>query len=129
MLYSLTADLVVILHFGFILFALFGGFLVLKWRRLVWVHLPAVIWGSLVELVGWYCPLTPLEQSLRRLAGEGGYNGGFIEYYLVPLIYPVGPGRPCPILDLARLFRACKTLNSRPLTAYSDLSAHAYCPN
>lgn len=98
MIFSLAADLVVLLHLGFILFALFGGFLLLKWRRLIWLHLPAVIWGSLVELAGWYCPLTPWEQSLRQAAGEGGYSGGFIEHYIVPLIYPVGLTRELQIL-------------------------------
>ena len=98
MLFSLTADLVVTLHLGFILFALFGGFLVLKWRRLIWLHLPAVIWGSLVELVGWYCPLTPLEQSLRKAAGDVGYSGGFIGHYIVPIIYPAGLTRDMQIL-------------------------------
>ena len=98
MLTSLTADLIVILHFGFILFVLFGGFLILKWHRIVWLHLPAVIWGALIELAGWYCPLTPLEQSLRQAAGEGGYSGGFIEHYIVPLIYPVGLTRDMQIL-------------------------------
>lgn len=90
MVYELAADLVVLLHLGFILFVLFGGGLVLVWRRTVWVHLPAVIWGSLVELAGWYCPLTSMEQSLRQSAGETGYRGGFVEHYIVPLIYPSG---------------------------------------
>ena len=98
MLTSLTAELIVILHLGFILFVLFGGFLILKWHRIVWLHLPAVIWGALIELAGWYCPLTPLEQSLRQAAGEGGYSGGFIEHYIVPLIYPVGLTRDMQIL-------------------------------
>ena len=98
MLTSLTADLLVILHLSFILFVLFGGFLILKWHRIIWIHLPAVIWGALIELVGWYCPLTPLEQSLRQAAGEGGYSGGFVEHYIVPLIYPVGLTRDVQIL-------------------------------
>lgn len=90
MTYRLAADLVVLVHLGFILFVLFGGFLTLRWRGLLWLHLPAVVWGVLVELLGWYCPLTPLEQGLRRTAGETGYSGGFIEHYIVPLIYPSG---------------------------------------
>ena len=98
MLTSLTADLLVILHLSFILFVLFGGFLILKWHRIIWIHLPAVIWGALIELVGWYCPLTPLEQSLRQAAGEGGYSGGFVEHYIVPPIYPVGLTRDVQIL-------------------------------
>ena len=95
---SLTADLIVILHLSFILFVLFGGFIILKWYRIIWLHLPAVLWGVLIELAGWYCPLTPLEQSLRQAAGEGGYSGGFIEHYIVPLIYPVGLTRDMQIL-------------------------------
>ncbi len=98
MVYKLAADLVVVLHLGFILFVLCGGFLVLRWRWVIYLHLPAFVWGSLVELVGWYCPLTPLEQSLRNAAGEVGYSGGFIEYYIVPVIYPAGLTRDMQIL-------------------------------
>lgn len=90
MLFKLAADLVVLIHLGFILFVLFGGFLALRWPRIVRLHAPALAWGVLVELLGWYCPLTPLEQTLRNAAGEGGYHGGFIEHYIVPLIYPIG---------------------------------------
>ena len=90
MAYRLQADLLVLLHFAFILFALFGGFIVL-WRR--WValpHLSAAAWGVLVEFKGWVCPLTPWENALRAKAGQLGYGGGFIEHYLVSLIYPIG---------------------------------------
>jgi hypothetical protein len=97
-IYGLAADLTVLLHLGFILFVLFGGGLALIWRRTVWVHLPAVIWGCLIEFAGWYCPLTPLEQGLRQAAGEVGYSGGFIEHYIVPLIYPSGLTREVQIL-------------------------------
>ena len=83
-----AADAVLLLHFGFILFVLLGGLLVWKWRRLVWLHLPAVLWGALIEFGGGICPLTPLENRLREAAGEGGYSGSFIERYLLPLIYP-----------------------------------------
>lgn len=98
MIYGLTAELVVLLHLGFILFVLFGGGLVLVWRRTLWVHLPAVVWGCLIEFAGWYCPLTPLENLLRQAAGEAGYSGGFVEYYIVPLIYPSGLTRELQIL-------------------------------
>ena len=67
-----------------------GGFLVLRWPRLAWVHLPVLAWGFTVSVTGWICPLTPLEQQLRLAAGEASYSGGFIEHYLVPLIYPEG---------------------------------------
>lgn len=103
MLYRLLADLTVLLHFGFILFALFGGYLALKWRHLLWLHLPALVWGVLVEAAGWYCPLTPLEQALRKAAGEAGYVGGFIEHYLLPVLYPDGLTREVQYLLAAIL--------------------------
>jgi len=85
---AILADLLVLLHLAFILFVLFGGLLVLRWRRLLWLHLPVVAWGAAIEFVGWVCPLTPLENRLRAAAGDAGYGGGFIEHYLIPLIYP-----------------------------------------
>lgn len=86
----LLADAVVVLHLAFIAFALGGGALVL-WRPVVaWVHLPAVAWAAFVEFTGRVCPLTPLENALRRRAGAAGYTGGFVEHYLIPLIYPAG---------------------------------------
>ena len=88
--YALAADLVLVLHLCFILFVAVGALLVLHWPRLAWAHLPAALWGALIELTGWICPLTPLENSLRRNAGEAGYAGGFIEHYVLPLIYPPG---------------------------------------
>jgi hypothetical protein len=84
----LLADLVVGIHFLFVLFVLLGGLLVLRWPRLAYVHLPAAAWGALIEFAGWICPLTPLEQSLRLKAGEQGYSGSFIEHYVLPLLYP-----------------------------------------
>jgi hypothetical protein len=83
----ILADLIVVLHFAFILFVIFGGFLVLKYRRMIWLHLPAAIWGALIEFAGWLCPLTLLENRLRSASGDH-YTGGFIEHYLVPIIYP-----------------------------------------
>lgn len=85
---DLAADLVVLLHFAFILFVVLGGFLALKWRRLAWVHVPAALWGALIEFSGWICPLTPLENWLRQAGGSQGYASGFVEHYLLPLIYP-----------------------------------------
>ena len=90
MLFSRLADLAVLLHALFILFVVSGGFLVLRWPRLAWLHLPAALWGSVVELAGWLCPLTDLELYWRHLGGESGYSGSFIEHYLEPLIYPAG---------------------------------------
>lgn len=89
MLLRLLADLLVILHALFVLFVVAGGFLALRWRRLVWLHVPAALWGALIEFMGWVCPLTPLENQLRLSAGEAGYQGGFVEHYLIPALYPV----------------------------------------
>ncbi len=93
MSYRLLADLVVVIHFAFIAFAVLGGLLTLRWPRVAWIHLPAVFWGATVELAGWICPLTPLEQGLRRASGQAGYAGGFIEHSLQPILYPVALGR------------------------------------
>lgn len=90
MLWRMAADALVLVHLGFILFVLFGGLLLLRWPRLLWLHLPAVAWGIVVECLHLGCPLTPWENQLRRAAGQAGYEGGFIEHYLIPLIYPAG---------------------------------------
>src|SRR6187397_107974 len=86
----MLADLVVILHFAFVLFVVLGGLLVLRWPRLAYVHLPVALYGALIELVGWICPLTPLEKRLRESAGLQGYQGGFVEHYILPVLYPAG---------------------------------------
>ncbi len=88
MLYRLLADMVVLCHLGFVLFATLGALLLFRWPRLVWVHLPAAAWAAAIEFFGWICPLTPLEIRLRSLGGEAGYTGGFVEHYLWPLLYP-----------------------------------------
>lgn len=88
MVFRVLADVLVLLHLAFVLFVVFGGILVLRrpwWAR---IHLPVAVWGALVELAGWVCPLTPLEVRLRVLGGEAGYAGGFVENYLIPLLYP-----------------------------------------
>jgi hypothetical protein len=90
MYYAVVADALVIFHLVFIVFVMLGGLLLLKWHWLIYLHLPAVAWGILVELQGWPCPLTPLEQHFRTLAGETGYSGGFVQHYLLPIIYPAG---------------------------------------
>lgn len=90
MLYTLLADAVVLLHFGFVLFVVLGGLLVLRWRWIAWLHLPAATWGAFVELYLHICPLTPLENRLRAQAGLSTYGGGFIDHYIVPIIYPPG---------------------------------------
>lgn len=90
MLYRALADLVVLVHLAFIVFAVIGGLLVLKNRWLIWFHVPAATWAALIEFRGWPCPLTPLEIGLRLAASDAGYETGFIEQYLVPIIYPQG---------------------------------------
>ncbi|MEJ7670960.1 MAG: DUF2784 domain-containing protein [Casimicrobiaceae bacterium] len=90
MIHRLLADALVALHFVFIVFVLFGGLLALwRWKWTI-VHVPAALWGAYSEFTSTICPLTPWENVLRQRAGEGGYSGGFIEHYLLPLIYPVG---------------------------------------
>ena len=88
MFYRWLADAVVVLHGVFVAFVLVGGFLALRWPRLKWVHLPAAVWGVLIEYAGWICPLTPLENVLRARAGEAGYAGGFVEHYVLAVLYP-----------------------------------------
>ncbi|MEE4124164.1 DUF2784 domain-containing protein [Pseudomonas viridiflava] len=90
MIFRLAADAVVTFHLLFILFVLLGGLLVLRWPWAALLHLPAMTWGAAVEFLHLYCPLTPLENALRSRAGDQGYDGGFIEHYLIPLIYPAG---------------------------------------
>jgi hypothetical protein len=88
--YRVLADVVLLVHLAFIVFVVVGGVLVLRWRELVWLHVPAAVWGVLVELLHLPCPLTPLEDHLRRLGGEAGYAGGFVEHYITSIIYPSG---------------------------------------
>jgi hypothetical protein len=97
MIYRLLADLVLILHAGFVVFVMLGAFLVLRWPRIAWIHVPVVLWGAGIEFLGGICPLTPLENHLRRLSGELGYPGGFIDHYVVSLLYPDGLTRPIQI--------------------------------
>jgi Protein of Unknown function (DUF2784) len=86
----LLADAVLVLHLAFILFVVLGGLLVLRAPWLAWLHLPAVAWGAAIEFLGFICPLTPLENWLRRQGGEAGYAGGFIDHYITSVVYPAG---------------------------------------
>lgn len=88
MLFKIIADLLLVIHLLFIIFVIFGGFLAVRWRFLIFLHLPSALWGALIEFYGWICPLTPWEQELRHLGGQAGYSEGFIEHYLLPIIYP-----------------------------------------
>ncbi len=91
--YRLLADAVVLVHLFFIVFVLLGGLLVLRWRYMVMLHIPAVLWAAWVEYQGWICPLTPLENWFRQKAGMEGYTKSFIDQYLVPVIYPAALNR------------------------------------
>jgi hypothetical protein len=88
MLFQLLADATVVVHLLFVAFVIAGGVLVLRWPRVAWMHLPAAAWGAWVELAGWVCPLTPLENWLRMRGGSGIYTSGFVERYLLPVLYP-----------------------------------------
>ena len=88
MFLKLAADFVVLLHLAFIFFVVLGGLVVFRWPRFMWLHMPAAAWGAFIEFSGRVCPLTPLENRLRIAAGETGYSGGFIEAYLIPVVYP-----------------------------------------
>ncbi|MCL4182144.1 MAG: DUF2784 family protein [Burkholderiaceae bacterium] len=86
----IAADALVLIHLAFVAFVVLGGLLV-AWRaRIAWLHLPAAAWGAWIEFAGAICPLTPLENHFRRLAGQTGYAGGFVEHYLIPVLYPAG---------------------------------------
>src|ERR1043166_3304886 len=90
MLYRVLATAVALVHLGFILFVVLGGALVLRWPRVAWVHIPAAIWGALIEFAGWYCPLTSLENYFLRKAGRAGYTEGFVAHYVFAVISPAG---------------------------------------
>lgn len=98
MIYRVLADVVLVLHLGFVLFVVLGGLVAVRWPRVAFLHLPAAIWGVLIEYTGWICPLTPLENSFRVRGGEAGYSGGFIEHYIQPVLYPGGLTRSTQIV-------------------------------
>ena len=90
MLYRFLVDATALFHFAFVLFVALGGLLVLRWRKVAWIHLPAAIWGALIEITNWDCPLTQYENIFRMRAGMRGYDEGFVAHYLFGLIYPAG---------------------------------------
>ena len=98
MWYSWLADLTLCTHASFVLFVIFGGLLVLRWRWIAWLHLPAALWGAIVEFTGWICPLTPLENWLRSQGGETSYRSDVIAQYLLPVLYPEGLTRDLQLL-------------------------------
>jgi len=98
LIYRVLADLVLVVHLCFVLFVVLGGLAILRWPRLAFLHVPAAVWGVLIEYSGWICPLTPLENSLRVRGGEAGYSGGFIQHYIQPTLYPAGLTRPVQLV-------------------------------
>jgi hypothetical protein len=97
-LYRVLADGLVVLHLGFAVFVAAGGFLALRWPSVVWLHLPAAAWGVIIELTGWICPLTPLEQAWRIRAGSAAYEGDFVARYVAPFLYPTGFSRDAQVV-------------------------------
>jgi Protein of Unknown function (DUF2784) len=96
--FALSANIVVVIHVAFVVFVLLGGLLVLRWPRLAWLHVPAAVWGILIEYANWICPLTPLENYLRERAGLASYTGDFIDNYVLPLLYPARLTRSVQLL-------------------------------
>ena len=138
MRYRLAADAVLLGHLAFVSFVVLGGLLALRWPRLAWVHVPAAVWGAVVEFTGWICPLTPLEVALRRAAGDAGYSGDFVEHYILATLYPDGLTRTTQLtlglavvvlnvaiyivfLLRARSRSAARTMANRPAAGPHDL--------
>jgi hypothetical protein len=123
--YTTIADLVVLAHLAFVAFVVLGGAAVLRWPRLAWVHLPAVAWAVLIEYVGWICPLTPLENALRQADGGSAYAGGFVERYIIPVLYPadltravqVGLGTVVLVLNALVYWHVLRRRRGRPPAA------------
>jgi hypothetical protein len=95
---AFAADLLVLAHFAFVVFVVAGGLLVLRWPKAAWAHVPAALWGAAIELGGWICPLTPLEQQLRARAGRESYEGDFVARYVLPVLYPEGLTRDAQLV-------------------------------
>ncbi|MEE9444016.1 MAG: DUF2784 domain-containing protein [candidate division Zixibacteria bacterium] len=133
--YIIAANIILVIHLGFVGFVILGAFLVMKWRWVAYLHIPAAIWGMLIEFQGWICPLTPWEQQFRQLGNQSGYTGGFIEHYLLAIIYPTGLTREVQIvlgvlvlglnLILYGWMIARKIRNKRNTTSSADSSK--YC--
>jgi Protein of Unknown function (DUF2784) len=124
MYYRIIADIVVILHLLFIVFVVLGGFLAIRHRKWIFIHLPAVVWAALLEFNGWLCPLTPLENWFRQMGEEGAYQGGFIEHTIEPILYPGALTRRIQIYIgilvitvnlIIYLWVICKIWKQRPL--------------
>jgi hypothetical protein len=110
--YAFLANVVALIHLSFVLFAVFGGLLSIRWRRTAWIHIPTAVTSALAAVTGWICPLTPLENKFRVLAGETGYAGYFLDRYIFPILYPPGMTRSVQIMLGATLL-TFNTLVSR----------------
>ena len=132
--YRLLADIVLVGHFVFVAFVVFGGLLVLRWPKLGRAHLPAALWGVVITYTGWICPLTPLEIHLRQRGGEAGYTGGFIEHYLTAVLYPAGLTRGTQValgsllllINVLVYRRVRRMLFLAVLLGHAVLPAHAF---
>jgi multisubunit Na+/H+ antiporter MnhC subunit len=117
----ILADALVILHLAFVVFVMGGGFLLARWPKLAWLHLPSAAWGAYIEFSGGICPLTPLENYLRMLGGDGTYRGDFVEHYLLPILYPENLTSPVQLVlgaivvgvNLTAYALACKVWRSK----------------
>ena len=89
-IFRILVNTLILLHLAFVLYVVLGGLLAWRWPRMAWLHLPAAAWGALIEFTGCICPLTPLEKRLRAMGGLEGYDGGFIQHYILPILYPSG---------------------------------------
>jgi hypothetical protein len=96
--YRALADTVVLVHLAFVLWVVLGGIAALRWPKLAWAHLPAAAWGAAIEFGGWICPLTYLENHLRLLGGGAAYRGGFVDRYILHILYPQGLTRGTQIV-------------------------------
>ncbi len=96
--HRIAADSVVAIHLAFILFVVLGGLTLFKWSWMIWIHVPTAVWGALVELMGAPCPLTPLENHLRQAGNAAAYSGGFIDHYIMPIVYPPGLTRELQVV-------------------------------
>jgi hypothetical protein len=136
--YRFFADALVVFHLAFVTFVIFGGLLVVRWPRAAFAHLPAAAWGVFIEWSGLLCPLTPLENHLRELGNEAGYQGSFVNHYVMPVLYPEGLTREIQfilgagililnvtlyVITARRLRRERRTLSIGPATE-PDQPAH-----
>lgn len=124
MVYRIAADSVAVLHFIFILFVVFGGFLAIRWYKVAWFHIPMAVWSALIEFAGWICPLSPLENKLRLISGDSGFTGGFIGEYILSAIYPAG--MTCGV-QVALCSGNCSIAVFFGIVRYSDIeSVHSF---